>query len=548
MVETSGNHETTAPYPRATTAPSGYRSEEARRRYTRKVAILAVVFGLAQLVIPFAIMLVAMLVFMSSAMFPAVARPDSGAYWDGRAWYVAEKDSPFRSGTQGSVLELYSLTPGSKEGPRKVAELPGAKAALLAGSDRLWIVLERGTGYYRDGQLTVLPSAGTPEFASRPFLCGGRPAVLEFSLDGISIDVLDGEKWSRGTPVAPASWLDEIGTMNGIRLVEAGAEIHSFAQSKAGLVHKKGMPDGSLGSWQMVSGPDTAHWAVLALDGRPAVLISRENAVIGKRYEDGVWREFFTYSTLPYGELGAFPGKTPDGFYLLLRSFPERIKLVEVRGDRVAGETAHGDGFPFPRPFMLLCTVPNVIIVFVVLLLAHLLTRQMRKFRGCEYGEGPNRCRFASLWRRGLACLVDYLILAAPCIVPGAMMFSKFGDPEKMLNPAWMVNVMLLSLGCLVWILLGFLVLSAMEGRGGQTPGKRLLGIRVVGIDLRPCGFGRALVRNLLRVVDSMFSYMVGILMVALTDKWQRLGDMVAKTVVIRCHSAHRTGRPPREP
>ena len=86
----------------------------------------------------------------------------------------------------------------------------------------------------------------------------------------------------------------------------------------------------------------------------------------------------------------------------------------------------------------------------------------------------------------------------------------------------------------LPWLLLCFVVYSVMEGSSGRTPGKLLLGIRVVGTDLKPCGFGRALVRNLLKIVDGFFSWLVGLLLVALTDDWQRLGDMAARTIVVR--------------
>jgi hypothetical protein len=74
---------------------------------------------------------------------------------------------------------------------------------------------------------------------------------------------------------------------------------------------------------------------------------------------------------------------------------------------------------------------------------------------------------------------------------------------------------------------------SIMEGRLGYSPGKLLLGIRVFGTDLQLCGFWRALVRNLLMFVDGFFNFMVGIMVVALTEHWQRIGDMAARTVVV---------------
>ena len=58
-----------------------------------------------------------------------------------------------------------------------------------------------------------------------------------------------------------------------------------------------------------------------------------------------------------------------------------------------------------------------------------------------------------------------------------------------------------------------------MEGKLDYSPGKFLLGIRVLGTDLQLCGFRRALVRNLFMFVDGFFNFMVGIMVVALTKQ-----------------------------
>ncbi len=61
------------------------------------------------------------------------------------------------------------------------------------------------------------------------------------------------------------------------------------------------------------------------------------------------------------------------------------------------------------------------------------------------------------------------------------------------------------------------------------APAASDLRIRVVGSDLHPCG----LVRDLLRVVDGVFNFMIGLLMTALGDNWQRLGDMTSRIIDI---------------
>ncbi len=69
---------------------------------------------------------------------------------------------------------------------------------------------------------------------------------------------------------------------------------------------------------------------------------------------------------------------------------------------------------------------------------------------------------------------------------------------------------------------------------GGRTPGKRLAGIRVVREDGGPPGVVESLVRNLLRAVELPLAYAPGILAVALGPRQQRLGDLVAGTLVVR--------------
>jgi uncharacterized RDD family membrane protein YckC len=68
----------------------------------------------------------------------------------------------------------------------------------------------------------------------------------------------------------------------------------------------------------------------------------------------------------------------------------------------------------------------------------------------------------------------------------------------------------------------------------GQTPGKRLVGLRVIEISGRPVTVYGAIIRNLIRIVDQMPAiYAVAILSVLITRRQQRLGDLAAGTVVV---------------
>lgn len=69
----------------------------------------------------------------------------------------------------------------------------------------------------------------------------------------------------------------------------------------------------------------------------------------------------------------------------------------------------------------------------------------------------------------------------------------------------------------------------------GQTVGKRIFGLRVIDAGGRRLEFTQILLRNLLRLVDTLpFLYLLGGVSLVLTRRCQRLGDLAADTVVIR--------------
>ncbi|MCK5726061.1 MAG: RDD family protein [Thiotrichaceae bacterium] len=68
----------------------------------------------------------------------------------------------------------------------------------------------------------------------------------------------------------------------------------------------------------------------------------------------------------------------------------------------------------------------------------------------------------------------------------------------------------------------------------GQTPGKKSFGLYVAQEDATPINFSSSVIRNLLRVVDFLpFFYIFGLVSMLLNRRFQRLGDLVAKTVVL---------------
>jgi hypothetical protein len=67
-----------------------------------------------------------------------------------------------------------------------------------------------------------------------------------------------------------------------------------------------------------------------------------------------------------------------------------------------------------------------------------------------------------------------------------------------------------------------------------------MAGIRVANESGGNATFSQALMRNILRLVDGLVFYIVGIILILNSDKKQRLGDRVAGTVVLHTHKIER--------
>ena len=145
-----------------------------------------------------------------------------------------------------------------------------------------------------------------------------------------------------------------------------------------------------------------------------------------------------------------------------------------------------------------------------------------------ELAEGVEiRLRMAGPILRAGAYLIDLLIRGAVLLV-GGFLLSLAGVA---IGSRVAGGLMLLA-----WFLMDWLYPVVFEaGKRGATPGKRLLGLRVVQASGSPITFGQALVRNFLRFIDSMpfFTYGFGVTSCLASRRFQRLGDLAAGTVVI---------------
>jgi uncharacterized RDD family membrane protein YckC/uncharacterized membrane protein SpoIIM required for sporulation len=150
----------------------------------------------------------------------------------------------------------------------------------------------------------------------------------------------------------------------------------------------------------------------------------------------------------------------------------------------------------------------------------------------------------AGVGSRLLAALVDTGILLGVAAAGGllaAVLTSYDALPRSPAGRAWLA-ALLIGAAFALWN--GYFML--FEGlRGGQTPGKRLVGIRVVRDTGHPVTPGAAALRNLLRIADALPPpYLLGLALIAFHPRGKRLGDLVAGTVVVRDRPAQAVPAP----
>jgi uncharacterized RDD family membrane protein YckC len=134
--------------------------------------------------------------------------------------------------------------------------------------------------------------------------------------------------------------------------------------------------------------------------------------------------------------------------------------------------------------------------------------------------------------RRVLAAIVDLLIVGVGGAVILAAGDSLSGDRQGALSAV-----------VLGWALYYYF---ALESGAGQTVGKKLLKLRVVRADGRPAGMGEIAVRTILRVVDGIGVYIVGLIVMLVTgERRQRIGDLAASTIVVDASGPAASVAPP---
>ena len=146
---------------------------------------------------------------------------------------------------------------------------------------------------------------------------------------------------------------------------------------------------------------------------------------------------------------------------------------------------------------------------------------------------GPDS-RYASLGWRALAVLIDTVVIGAIFVVvlgvaqaAGALHLDAYrgANPFAVSVPKW-------AYVALYGLL--FIYYTAFELTRGATPGKMALGMRVTAADGSTAGVRAVVLRNLVRIPEAILYYLPAAVACMASAKRQRLGDLAARTVVLR--------------
>ena len=146
----------------------------------------------------------------------------------------------------------------------------------------------------------------------------------------------------------------------------------------------------------------------------------------------------------------------------------------------------------------------------------------------------PVPLRMAGFWLRSVALLVD-VSLVVLLAIGGATLVDLAVQVGGMISSAAEAGLEWLDTTAtsLLVVLVALCYFTLFVGFRGQTPGKMLLGLKIVRTTGQEVGYGRALVRWIGQCLG-LLPLGLGFLMVALSRKKQALHDKIAGTYVVR--------------
>ena len=516
----------------------------------------------------------------------------NAALWKGRIWYEVMKVGPNNLAGRGT---LASFDPEKGDVKDSLIQVPFPATGLLAQGDRLWVVSPNSvTRLVGEESLEFKPKRLLGR-TSEPFLYEDQVAIIDVAARPYpSLLVLkDGEWNDLGGIVIPFSYASS--TVNGkkillplptqsqvgasltdVKVVSQDGQVHLFVSDGSTVAYRTGIEMApasalapanvpsvvdisNLAEWEavcstssMVGRGGKTGWKVGILDGEPVVITIPSNvanpfqnvSLLAYRRRAGEWHKIAEQSSPALMNL--LTVSNGQKMYVAGQSFAQTLRLHTVADTelRRTGIVLKAPVAGFQEPLQRWAKLYQWVYWPGLLIMALGLSRLMSAYLGSQYQFGLTMVELASMTRRGLARLIDMFVFWIPNygltvafgmasqeqVAENMDKFFDSGAGGLMLRFAWLLLSLVLS---------GFLFLlinSVLQGWWGLTLGKWICGIRTVRSTLRPCGFFRALFREILIVVDTLFGMTLipVTLTMAFSSNRQRIGDMLADTIVIR--------------
>jgi|GEM_PF-1998983 len=569
--------------------------ERPRSVYTYVTAMLLYVFcfSIAQIAIFLGLYaLIYGLPTPNSLMVIQVPGYSHTALWKGRVWYPLMRVGPGQS--VGSAV-LMSADPEKGDLKETAMKVDFPLLGMCPDGEQLWAITTSRVFRVQGDSIKDFKPKRVLTRPSEPFVYEGQLAVIDSTKTGIpTLLVFQSDEWVEvGGVVIPLSLATQqvdgkatlvsaaptpgAGALLEVKVISYEGTLHTFVSDGVTIVYRNQLelaPVSALSpanAPQMIDFSNPRDWEVACttasrvgiaskdaikaglVNGEPILVTgtgsSRSNPfqnviLIAYQRVNGQWMQTTQMSSPSLLDL--LLNSDGQKTYVAGQSFVQVLRFYQL-----TPAAFEATGVLLKVPQMAIQAIIENMALFgqfvywpALLFYALGVSYLMRIFVDPAYSFGKTQVELASFTRRGIAQVIDYFVYAIslyPIQVAYGLASKEqieenidqifdFGPNGMMRRYLWMaVTLMVVGLSIMA-------VKCAIEGRWGITLGKWICGIRTVRTTLRPCGFFRAVFREILLYVDcaAAMSLIPITLLFAFLKKRQRLGDIVADTIVIR--------------
>lgn len=501
----------------------------------------------------------------------------------------------YASASSDGSLQWKPISTDPETGEAKELEftVPGSDGftARVIGNN-LWFVGSSESHVLESGSLRPSKLNYRLVHVNNLFQFDGKVAQVQFAGRKWVLSVFESDKWTGERevlfPSGKSSWnidgvLVAFDQCNEVKVLNHGDDQHVFVRCSGQLLHRVGLklgdpvqvpgrpvkqmetdlpasafdvenPESQLAGWSRIANEPESQisWFPMLVDGKPAVFridnVNLDSPIGEALVLDGsTWKTLAT-KQFPFGAKQFHVVSKSNGqtAYVVVSTSIGHAYFYAVEANGIRTVTPRQQAWTNPMKSELLFYVFLPISTLVLgILLGLCVWPLMWVFTKPQYEFGIRSVKLASVGRRGLARLIDQLLLggipaAVGWLVTRDLDWDTFCEAMNMRADHPTIsqaqNALLTMLASGVAMAFGMILL---QGLWGVTPGKWCCGIRTQLSTLKPCGFARSLLRETLMCIDccNLLLWTPAILSIALTERRQRLGDKVADTIVVEARS-----------